>query len=96
MNKTVTITLRLTADEEKILDRVARAHGATRSEAMRTALLGEAARIERNMTMSGYERLKRYIPAKGSAWKGKRPNALDDSRAWAEALEAKHREIRPR
>ncbi len=96
MKKTVTITLRLTADEEKILDRVARAHGATRSEAMRTALMGEAARIERTMNTSGYERLKRYIPAKGSAWKGKRPNALDDSRTWAEDLEAKHRAIRPR
>ncbi len=96
MKKKVTITLRLTVDEEKILDRVARAHGATRSEAMRTALIGEAARIARTENLSGHDQLKRYIPAKGSAWKGKRPNALDSGRLWAEHLEAKHRALRPR
>ncbi|MBI2386209.1 MAG: ribbon-helix-helix protein, CopG family [Elusimicrobia bacterium] len=94
MNKTVTITLRLTADERKVLDRVARAHGATRSEAIRTALLGEAARIARTENLSGHERLKRYIPAKGSGRKDL--SALDSSRIWAEDLEAKHRALRPR
>ncbi|MDP3542042.1 MAG: DUF6290 family protein [Elusimicrobiota bacterium] len=96
MNKKVTITLRLTVDEEKILDRIARAHGATRSEAIRTALIGEAARIARTENLSGHDQLKRYIPAEGS-WKGgKKPSALDSARIWAEDLEAKHRALRPR
>lgn len=96
MNKKVTITLRLTVDEEKILDRVARAHRATRSEAIRTALLGEAARIARTQNLSGHDQLKRYIPAVGSGKGGKKPSALDSSRIWAEDLEAKHRALRPR
>lgn len=95
MKKSVTITLRLTAAEEKILDRVARAHGATRSEAMRASLLGEAARIERAESASAYDRLKGYIPARPSVWEGKRPSALDSSRTWAEDLKEKHRALRP-
>ena len=94
MKKTVTITLRLTADERKVLDRVARAHRATRSEAIRTALIGEAARIARTENLSGHERLKRYIPARGSGRKDL--SALDSARIWAEDLEAKHRALRPR
>lgn len=97
MNKKVTVTLRLTVDEEKILDRLARAHGTTRSEALRTALIGEAARVERTQTLSAHERLKRYIPAQGSMVKGgKRPDALDSKRLWLEHLLRKHRAIRPR
>lgn len=97
MNKTVTITLRLTVDEERILDRLARAQGATRSEALRAALIGEAARIEKTQTLSAHERLKRYIPAKGSKVRGgKRPDALDSKRLWLEHLLRKHRAIRPR
>jgi len=92
----VTITLRLTGDEEKTLDRVARAHGASRSEALRAALIAEAARLERVETMSAHDRLKRYIPAKGSAGKGKRPSALDSRRQFTEYLEEKHRAIRRR
>lgn len=95
MKKTVTITLRLTDSEEKTLDRVARAHGASRSEALRAALSTEAARLERIETMSAYDRLKRYIPAKGSAKKGKRPSALDGARAWVDHLVEKHRALRP-
>lgn len=96
MNKRVTITLRLTAEEEKILDRVARAQGTTRSEALRAALIRESVRIERTQSLSGHEQLKRYIPAKGSGLKGgKKPNALDGKRLWAEHVERKHREIRP-
>lgn len=96
MNKKVTITLRLTVDEERILDRVARARGTTRSEALRTALIMEAARIERTQNMSGHEQLKRYIPAKGSGLKGgKKPSALDSKRLWIEDLERKHRALRP-
>jgi hypothetical protein len=92
----VTITLRLTGDEEKTLDRVARAHGASRSEALRAALIAEAARLERVETMSAHDRLKRYIPAKGGAGKGKRPSALDSRRRFIEYLEETHRAIRPR
>lgn len=94
MNKTVTITLRLTVDEEKILDRIARAHRATRSEAIRTALLGEAARIARAENLSGHDRLKRYIPAKGSGRKDL--SALDSKRLYVEHLVEKHRALRPR
>ena len=94
MKKTVTIPWRLTADERKVLDRVARAHRATRSEAIRTALIGEAARIARTENLSGHERLKRYIPARGSGRKDL--SALDSARIWAEDLEAKHRALRPR
>ncbi len=95
MNKTVTITLRLTADEEKILDRVARAHGATRSEAIRTSLVGEAARIARSATLSAHDRLRRYIPAEGSAKGAHRPSALDSGRQFTELLLEKHRALRP-
>lgn len=96
MNKTVTITLRLTVEEERILDRMAKAQGTSRSEALRAALIEEAARIERKQNLSGYEQLKRYIPAKGSMVKGgKRPDALDSKRLWLEHLLRKHRAIRP-
>lgn len=95
MNKKVTITLRLTVDEERILDRVARAQGTSRSETLRAALIAEASRLERRQYQSAYEQIKRYIPAKGSGWKGRRPSALDSKRVWAEDIERKHRAIRP-
>lgn len=96
MNKKVTITLRLTVDEERILDRVARAQRTTRSEALRAALMAESIRIERTQSLSGHEQMKRYIPAKGSGLKGgKKLNALDGKRLWAEHVERKHRAIRP-
>jgi len=63
MNRKVTITLRLTAEEEKVLDRVARSLRATRSEALRAVLREKGAGLEREETMSAHERLKHYIPA---------------------------------
>lgn len=63
MKKSVTITLRLTPEEERVLDRVARALRATRSGALRAALRGEGRRLERERDMSAHEHLKRYIPA---------------------------------
>lgn len=62
MKKTVTITLRLTAEEEKVLDQVARALRATRSEALRAVLRDKGRRLEREEGMSAHERLKHYIP----------------------------------
>ena len=62
MKKTVTITLRLTPDEEKVLDRVAREMRATRSEALRAVLKDKGRRLEREETMSIHDRLKHYIP----------------------------------
>lgn len=64
MKKKVIITLRLTVDEEKILERVARALRATRSEALRAALREKSARLEREETMTAYDRIKHYIPEK--------------------------------
>jgi len=96
MNKKVTITLRLTVDEERMLDRVAKAQGTSRSETLRAALIAEAFRLDRKQNLSCYEQIKRYIPAKGSGLKGgKKPNALDSKRIWLEDLERKHRAIRP-
>lgn len=92
----MTITIRLTVHEERILDRVARAQGTTRSKVLRGALIAEATRLERKQHLSAYEQIKRYIPAKGSGLKGgKRPSALDSKRIWAEDIERKHRAIRP-
>lgn len=62
MNRKVTITLRLTAEEEKVLDRVARALRATRSEALRAVLKDKAASLAREETMTAHDHLKRYIP----------------------------------
>ncbi len=96
MKKTVTITLRLTPEEERVLDRVARDRRATRSGALRAVLKDEGLRLAREETMSIHDRLKRYIPAQGSAWKGKRPSARDSSRQFADYLLEKHRALRPR
>lgn len=62
MKKTVTITLRLTPEEEKVLDRVARALKATRSEALRAVLKDKGRRLEREEGMSAHDLLKGYIP----------------------------------
>lgn len=90
MNKKVTITLRLTVDEEKMLDRVARSHGATRSEAIRTALVGEAARIARTENLSVHDQLKRYIPERRGPVR-RRSLALNASEEFLKIVQEKHR-----
>lgn len=62
MKRTVTITLRLTVEEEKVLDRVARELRASRSEALRAVLMDRGAKLEREKTMTAHDLLKHYIP----------------------------------
>ena len=62
MKKTVTITLRLTTEEEKVLDRVARELRATRSEALRAVLRDKGRRLESEKGMTVHDHLKHYIP----------------------------------
>jgi hypothetical protein len=95
MRKTVTITLRLTSDEEKVLDRVARALKATRSEALRAALKDKGLRLEREATMSVHDRLKHYIPERRGPVR-KRSLALNSSEEFLKILQEQHRAIRPR
>ena len=76
MKKTVTITLRLTTEEEKVLDRVARELRATRSEALRAALRDQGRRLENEKGMTAYDHLKRYIPEQRGPVR-KRSNALN-------------------
>ena len=76
MKKTVTITLRLTIEEEKVLDRVASALQATRSEALRAVLRDQGRRLEREEGMSAHDRLKHYIPQQRGPVR-KRSNALN-------------------
>jgi hypothetical protein len=76
MKKTVTITLRLTPEEEKVLDRVARELRATRSEALRAVLRDKGRRLEQEEGMSVHDRLKHYIPEQRGPVR-KRSNALN-------------------
>lgn len=90
MKKTVTITLRLTSEEEKVLDRVARALRATRSEALRAVLRDKGLRLEREETMTVHDRLKHYIPeARGPV--RKRSLALNASDEFYKIVQEKHR-----
>lgn len=89
MKKTVTITLRLTPEEEKVLDRVARALRATRSEALRAVLKDRGLRLEREETMTVHDRLERYIPeARGPV--RKRSLALNVSEEVLKIIQEKH------
>jgi hypothetical protein len=95
MKRTVTITLRLTSDEKKTLDRVARALKTTPSEALRSVLREEAAKMSRVESLSAHDRLKRYIPAEGSARGRRKPSALNSGEQFAKLLLEKHRALRP-
>jgi hypothetical protein len=95
MKKTVTITLRLTPEEEKVLDRVARALRATRSEALRAVLKDEGLRLEREETMSAHDHLKRYIPENRGPVR-KRSLALNVSEEFLKIVLEKHRGRRSR
>lgn len=95
MNRKVTITLRLTAEEEKVLDRVARALRATRSEALRAVLKDRGLRLEREETMSVHDRLKHYIPAARGPVR-KRSLAYNASEEFYKILKEKHDARRPR
>jgi len=76
MKKTVTITLRLTPEEEKVLDRVAHALRATRSEALRAVLKDKGLSLQREETMTAHDWLKSYIPESKGPMR-KRSNALN-------------------
>lgn len=89
MNRKVTITLRLTADEEKILDRVARSLRATRSEALRAVLKDKAKVLEREEKMTVHDRLKQYIPAADGPVK-KRSVARNASEEFYNMLKEEH------
>ncbi|MDD5301622.1 MAG: hypothetical protein PHS14_00820 [Elusimicrobia bacterium] len=89
MKKTVTITLRLTPEEEKVLDRVARALRATRSEALRAVLKDRGLRLEREETMSVHDRLKHYIPERRGPVR-KRSLALNASEEFLKTVLEKH------
>ena len=89
MKKTVTITLRLTADEEKVLDRVARDLRANRSEALRAVLREKGLRLEREETMSIHDRLKHYIPERRGPVR-KRSVATNVSDEFYKILKEKH------
>ena len=95
MKKTVTITLRLTPEEEKVLDRVARALRATRSEALRAVLKEKARGLEREETMTAYDHLKRYIPESREPMR-KRSLAANVSDEFYKIVLEKHRTRRPR
>lgn len=89
MKKTVTITLRLTTEEEKVLDRVARELRATRSEALRAVLRDKGRRLEREEGMTAHDRLKHYIPeARGPV--RKRSLALNVSEEFYKIVKEKH------
>lgn len=90
MKKTVTITLRLTPGEEKVLDRVARALRATRSEALRAVLKDKSASLEREETMTAYDHLKRHIPESRGPVR-KRSLALNASEEFYKIVLEKHR-----
>ena len=89
MKKTVTITLRLTTEEEKVLDRVARELRATRSEALRAVLKDKGARLEREETMSAYDHFKPYIPERRGPVR-KRSLALNVSEEFLKFVQEKH------
>jgi predicted transcriptional regulator len=89
MKKTVTITLRLTPEEEKVLDRVARALRATRSEALRAVLKDKGLRLEREESMSAHDRLKHYIPEALGPLR-KRSLALNASEEFLKIVQEKH------
>ena len=95
MKKTVMITLRLTVDEKRTLDQVALSLRTTPSEALRSVLRGEAEKMSRLETSSAHDRLKRYIPAKGSGRGRKQFSALNSGKQFAELLWEKHRALRP-
>ena len=89
MKKTVTITLRLTTEEEKVLDRVARELRATRSEALRAVLRDKGRRLELEEGMSVHDHLKHYIPeARGPV--RKRSLALNVSEEVYKIIKEKH------
>ncbi len=90
MNRKVTITLRLTAEEEKILDRVARSLRATRSEALRAVLKDKAKVLEREEKMTVHDRLKHYIPAADGPVR-KRSLAYNASEAFYQIVKEKIR-----
>ena len=89
MKRTVTITLRLTSGEEKVLDRVARELRATRSEALRAVLRDKGRRLEQEEGMSVHDHLKHYIPeARGPV--RKRSLALNVSEEVYKIIKEKH------
>lgn len=90
MKKTVTITLRLTTEEEKVLDRVARALRATRSEALRAVLRDKGRGLEREESMSAYDHLRRYIPESRGPVR-RRSLASNASEEFYKILREKHR-----
>lgn len=95
MKKTVTVTLRLTPEEERVLDRVARALRATRSEALRAVLKDEGLRLAREQALSAHEHLKRYIPVNPGPVR-RRSLARGASAGFLEIVEEKHRGRRAR
>ncbi len=92
MRKPVTITVRLTTNDEKALRRVMLAMGVSRSEAMRGALADKAEKIARLETMSAHERMKHLIPPKNGGG-GRR--SFDTGRQFLDILEEKRRGRRP-
>lgn len=62
MKRKVAVKLSFNAADKRLLDWVARAQGVTRPEALRRALLEEAAQIERDKEPTVHEQLKKYIP----------------------------------
>jgi hypothetical protein len=90
MRKTVTITLRLTLEEEKVLNRVARVLRTTRPEALRAVLKDAGLRLKREESMSAHDRLKHYIPERRGPVK-KRSVALHSSQEFLKMLQRKHR-----
>ena len=87
MRKTVTITL--TLEEEKILNRVAREFRTTRAGALRVALREAGRKLDREETMSAHDWLKRYIPEKRGPVR-KRSNALNVREEVLKIIQEKH------
>jgi hypothetical protein len=94
MKRTVTITLRLTAEEEKVLDRVASELRASRSEALRAVLRDRGAKLVREETMTAHDFLKHYIPKQRGPLR-KRSLAENVSEEFHKIVLEKHRGRRP-